>query len=64
MLDRDELTPQFEWLRGSKYYDQALGEAALAIELCAAGAADRADDPRADVTADANTVTDREQPNR
>lgn len=64
MLDRDELTPHFEWLSGSKYYDQALGEAALAIELCAAGAADRADDPRADVTADANIVTDREQPNR
>ena len=23
----------FEWLSGAKYYDQALGEAALAIEL-------------------------------
>ena len=37
MLDRDELIAHFEWLSGSKYYDQPLGEAALAIELCAGG---------------------------
>lgn len=35
MIDREELNSHFEWLAGSRWYDQALGEAALAIELAA-----------------------------
>lgn len=37
MIDREDLRPHFDWLAGSKYYDEALGEAALAIELTALG---------------------------
>ena len=37
MVDRDNLIPDFDWLAGSYLFDQVLGEAALAIELCAAG---------------------------
>jgi len=35
VIDREQLLPHFRWLRGSRYLDQALGEAALAIELTA-----------------------------
>ena len=37
MVDRDELISHFDWLAESDLLDQVLGEAALAIELCAAG---------------------------
>jgi hypothetical protein len=40
VIDREELKPHFEWLSGSEYYDEALGEAALAIELNALGHGD------------------------
>ena len=35
MVDKYELLPHFEWLRGSPYYGEAVGEAVLAVELTA-----------------------------
>jgi hypothetical protein len=29
MIHRDDLIPRFEWLAGSKYYDEARGELLL-----------------------------------
>lgn len=37
VIDREELKPHFGWLSGSEYYDEALGDAVLAIELTALG---------------------------
>ncbi len=40
MIDRCGLESHFEWLAGSKWFDQVLGDAALAIELTAADCGD------------------------
>lgn len=40
MIDREELHEHFEWLAGSECFDQALGDASLAIELTALGHGD------------------------
>lgn len=40
MIDREELKAHFEWLAGSVYRDEALGDAVLAIELTALGHGD------------------------
>lgn len=37
MIHRKDLIPRFEWLAGSKYYDEALDEALVAIAFTAHG---------------------------
>lgn len=37
MIHREDLIPHFEWLAGSKYYDDALDEALVAIAFAARG---------------------------
>jgi len=37
MAHREDLIPRFEWLAGSKYYDEALDEALVAIAFTAHG---------------------------
>lgn len=37
MVHREDLIPRFEWLAGSKYYDDALDEALVAIAFTAHG---------------------------
>jgi hypothetical protein len=40
MIHRDDLTPRFEWLAGSRYYDEAIDEALVAIAFAAHGRGD------------------------
>jgi hypothetical protein len=37
MIHREDLIPYFEWLVGSRYYDDALDEALVAIAFVARG---------------------------
>jgi hypothetical protein len=37
MIHREDLIPHFEWLAGSRYYDDALDEALVAIAFVARG---------------------------
>lgn len=37
MVHRAELTEHFEWLAGSRYYEEVLDEALISIALCARG---------------------------
>lgn len=37
MIHREDLIPHFEWLVGSRYYDDALDEALVAIAFVARG---------------------------
>jgi hypothetical protein len=37
MIHRTDLIPRFEWLAGSKYYDEAIDEALVAIAFTAHG---------------------------
>ncbi len=40
MIHRDDLVPRFAWLAGSKYYDEAVDEALVAIAFAAHGCGD------------------------